>query len=228
MLERGRAQITRRDEGVKYIATYGGKHFHKLYAAFAFWEFNRLEGRNIEIIDWGCGQAIATCILIDYLIVNGFSPNITSITLIEPSLIALERGKELIHQIFQTDELEECKINFVNKSIDDVLTEDLESESNSIKIHLFSNIIDMPVFDLNNLHELIVNSFHEYNILVVTSPFQHSRIDRFRELFENSHEFIKAIDSIEPIIGEFYSIANSRYQQDNIPRYERQFAIYLP
>jgi hypothetical protein len=79
-------------ECIRYIALYGRHHFHKLYAAFDSTKLEELEGKNIQIIDWGCGQALASCILIDYLIEKNISPNILSITLIEPSQIALNRG----------------------------------------------------------------------------------------------------------------------------------------
>ncbi len=145
VLERGRALIRNERDCVEYIAAYGGQHFHKLNAAFASWEFHRTEDRNVEIIDWGCGLATATCVLIDYLIENRISPNITSITLIEPSAVAIEKGHELIHRMFQTNILVDCEIKLVAKGIDDVLRTDFVSETNNIKIHLFSNIIDMEV-----------------------------------------------------------------------------------
>lgn len=227
VLERGRAAITNVSQCPQYLAAYGGHHFHKLYVAFASWDFDRLEAKNIEIIDWGCGLAIATCVLIDYFIENRISPNIKLITLIERSLIALKTGREIIYQLFQTNELEDCEIRLIEREINDVKKDDLVSETSNVKIHLFSNIIDIPTFDLTNLHKLIVESFQGFNILVITSPFQNDRIDKFRDLFEQSHEFIKSFDSSEPVVGEVYSIANQRYQRDNVPRYEKQFAVNL-
>jgi len=85
-----------------YIAFYGGHHFHKLYAAFASTNFPHTESKDIEIIDWGCGQALATCVLIDYLMENNINPNIVSVTLIEPSLIALNRGYNFTRQMLQS------------------------------------------------------------------------------------------------------------------------------
>lgn len=229
VLERGRALIRNERDCTEYIAAYSGQHFHKLYAAFASTNFAYTEGRNVEIIDWGAGLATATCILIDYLIENNISPNITSITLIEPSLIALEKGQELIYRMFQTSTLENCEIRLIEKFIDDVTTSNLASEDVSIKIHLFSNIIDMEVFDLNNLYELIVRSYRGTNRLICTSPdnnWKH-RLDLFYQLFEQSHELTSPFVSSQEIYGEIFYIANQQYSRRRIGRYERQFTVDL-
>ena len=120
-LDNGTKILETEEECERYIALYGGHHFHKLRAAFASTNFPYLNGRNVEIIDWGCGQAIATCVLLDYFIENRISPNILKITLVEPSEIATAKGRNLIVQMFQNNENVRNTISLVNKKFDDLL-----------------------------------------------------------------------------------------------------------
>lgn len=102
VLDNGKAVLGSEAECDQYIAFYSGHHFHKLSAAFASTNFHYTNGKNLEIIDWGCGQALATCVLIDYFFEKSFNPNIVLITLIEPSLTALKRGYNLLARCFST------------------------------------------------------------------------------------------------------------------------------
>ena len=114
---------------------------------------------------------MATCVLIDYLIEKNISLNVSSITLIEPSTVALQRGQSLVQRMFQNNPSTDSVVRLVNKYIDDLTSNDLVSEPDSIKIHLFSNIIDVQGFDLTRLYQLMVNSFHGINRVICTSPY---------------------------------------------------------
>ena len=102
-LENGTKVLSDESECTRYIALYGGHHFYKLYAAYDSTKFEKIKGRDVEIFDWGCGQALATCVLIDYLMEKKVDLNVLSITLIEPSIVALQRGRSLTQQMFQND-----------------------------------------------------------------------------------------------------------------------------
>ncbi|WP_155960447.1 hypothetical protein [Fischerella sp. PCC 9605] len=88
-LDHGTKVLNEEAECDTYIALYGGHHFHKLYAAFSSTNFQYTEGKSVEIIDWGCGQALATCVLIDYFIEKRISPKIESMALIERTVARL-------------------------------------------------------------------------------------------------------------------------------------------
>ena len=72
--------------------------------------------------------------------------------------------------MFQNNILINSAIRKINKHIDDLVHTDLVSEPGNIKIHLFSNIIDVEGFDLIQLRQLIVNSFQGLNRIICTSP----------------------------------------------------------
>jgi hypothetical protein len=147
-LDNGTRVLSNESECIRYIALYGGHHFYKLYAAYSSTQFENIEGRDIEIFDWGCGQALATCALIDYFIEKNINLNVRSITLIEPSAVALQRGRSLVQRMFQNDSSTDSVVRLVNKYMDDLTSTDLVSEPDDIKIHLFSNIIDVEAFNL--------------------------------------------------------------------------------
>jgi hypothetical protein len=228
-LDYGTRVLSDESECTRYTALYGGHHFHKLYAAYSSAQFNNIEGRSIEIFDWGCGQALATCTLIDYLIEKNINLNVLSITLIEPSTVAVQSGCSLIQQMFQNDSSTDSVVRLVNKYMDDVTSNDLASEPDNIKIHLFSNIIDVAAFDLGQLYQLMVNTFQGINHVICTSPDngRKQRLETFYNFFSQSHKVIRASSSNEAICGEVFYAANGRYEERRIGRCERQFTIDL-
>ena len=227
-LDNGTRVLSNESECINYIALYGGHHFYKLYAAYASTKFENIEGTDIEIIDWGCGQALATCVLIDYLIEKNINLNVSSITLIEPSTFALQRGLGLVERMFQNNPSTHSVVRLVNKDIDALTPNDLVSEPDSIKIHLFSNIIDVQGFDLTQLYQLICSSFHGVNRVICTSPYNEGqqRLETFYNLFP-SHQVTGASSSSEAIYGEVFYAKTRRYEVREISRCERQFTVNL-
>lgn len=228
-LQNGTRVLLDESECIRYIALYGGHHFFKLYAAYASTKFDVIEGRDIEIFDWGCGQALATCALIDYLIEKNINLNVLSITLIEPSTVALQRGRSLVRRMFQNDSSTDSVLKLVNKYMDNLTCTDLVSEPDSIKIHLFSNIVDVEGFDLRQLYQLIVSSFQGINRIICTSPDngRQQRLETFYDLFLQAHQVTNASRSSDPVYGEVFYAATGRYETRRIGRCERQFTVNL-
>ncbi|WP_414623350.1 hypothetical protein [Calothrix sp. CCY 0018] len=229
-LDGGTRVLSDETECDRYIALYGGHHFHKLYAAFSSTNFKYTDGKSVEIIDWGCGQATATCVLIDYLIERGIKPEIKSITLIEPSSIALCRGYNFVCQMLQPNLLNHSIIKTVNKNIDYLEFSDFITSDSNIKIHLFSNIIDVEAFDLSKLYNLIINCFQGINRIICTSPYQTARnyrIDNFYSMFGEYPGTKNPFHSDEEIFQEIFKVATRKFEKSRIARYERQFSVKL-
>jgi hypothetical protein len=228
-LDSGTRVLSNESECIRYIALYGGHHFYKLQAAYASTRFENIEGRDIEVFDWGCGQALATCALIDYFIEKNINLNVLSITLIEPSTIALKRGRNLVQQMFQNKNSTDSTVRLVNKYMDNLASTDLVSEPNTIKIHLFSNIIDVEAFDLRQLYQLMVTSFQGINRVICTSPDngRKQRLETFYDLFLQSHQVSKSSSSSEAIYKEVFYAATGNYEERRIGRCERQFTVDL-
>ncbi len=229
ILDNGVAVLDDEEKCDQYMAFYGGHHFHKLYAAFASTNFQYTDGKNIEIIDWGCGQALATCVLIDYFIESSLKPNIVSITLVEPSLIALERGYNFTCKMLQHEAYTGSDVRMVNKYMNDLKPSDLLSDGDNIKVHLFSNIIDVEAVSLDNLYRLMLSSFQGLNRLICTSPDndRRDRLDNFYDLFSQSYQMYNSVISERPIYKEVFYFKTGRYEERRIGRYERQFRVQL-
>jgi hypothetical protein len=229
-LDRGTKVLINESECIRYIALYGGHHFHKLYAAYESSEMEKAKDKNIEIFDWGCGQALATCVLIDYLIEKDINLNLLSITLIEPSIVALQRGRKLVKKMFQDDSSTDSIVKLVNKSMDDLTSSDLVSVPANIKIHLFSSIIDVEGFNLKRLYQLIVNSFQGINRIICTSPnnLRKRRLETFYDFFLKSHKPTAIFTSTKTIYGDVFYVMSGKYEEREITRCERQFTVKLP
>ena len=161
-------------------------HFAKLNAALQC--IDKFDFNNIEIVDWGCGQALATISLLED-IKNRFEyVNVESITLIEPSEIALKRAA-LHTKKFKNN----TKIKTINKDLDSIELEDFINSAKSTKVHLFSNILDIDLFSMSKLIDNIQLTFKGDNIFICVSPYisEHKtqRVDDFVEAFETYASF---------------------------------------
>jgi hypothetical protein len=174
---------------INYMASYGGHHFQKLQTSYNSL-FNLLKDNSqIEIIDYGCGQALATNVLYDFMLQNNKNLHIDKVTLIEPSIRALNRG--ILHLNYFIDHKnQQTKIVKINKPLDEITENDLKTSEENIKIHLMSNIIDVVGFDYISLSNKIKQSQKGVNIFICVSPFNgtaQSRIIGFQNCFINQN-----------------------------------------
>jgi len=180
----------------KYIVSYAAMHKAKLYEAFDFLLSN-INNTVINIIDWGCGQALASLLLQEYVKDKNLQITIDSIILIEPSKLALSRG--LLH----LDVLAKAHtIKAINKEIDCIEEIDLEFNNKNIVLHLFSNILDIEFFKLDNIFlEKISKNIQSNNYFICVSPNinakRNGRLDMFYKYFDENFntELISARDT---------------------------------
>ena len=159
-----------------YLRSFGQMHKAKLDAAFVCLpDVTKIFSTDIEIFDWGCGQGTATICLLDFLNRKRIGYRISCVNLIEPSVPASTRAKEVISCFDDS-----IKIKTINKVFDD-LTEDDFSKSNSHKIHLFSNILDVDAFDLAQFTVLFQSCFWGTNHFICVGPYysNNKRVDDF-------------------------------------------------
>lgn len=97
-----------------YAAAYTTMHKGKLRIAFDHMPTDTFVG-EIAVIDWACGQGLATIFLHEYLEENGYNCRIKEVILIEPSEKALDRAKFNIEAIDS-----KIKVSTVNKKLDEV------------------------------------------------------------------------------------------------------------
>ena len=169
-----------------YLASYADMHQHKLNLAFAsLFGKEDFNNKSAEIIDWGCGQAFASCVLVDFIKSNNINLDLSKFTLIEPSSIALQRGLEHIDAIYQRKP--KPQTFSINEKADNKLSFMGRQSSSKIKIHLFSNVLDIQTLDLNQVFKNITNNFDGLNYFVCVSPINGLRLQTFYKMFGQSN-----------------------------------------
>lgn len=164
-----------------YFYSYGIMHAEKL--AFAFKNLNNYirEAKEIDIIDYGCGQGLATMCYHDFILNNNLNQKVRSIKLIEPSSVALERAELLCTQFFPN-----AVIISIHKPLDELLVTDIKVEGSIPTLHLFSNILDVESFSIKALSDILKIAYRGDNEFVIVSPMQNGRkMGRIKEFVEN-------------------------------------------
>lgn len=193
-LQRGVGILDTEKQLFAYMYSYGNMHYEKLITAF---EYLPLEfySNSTNIIDWGCGQAMATMVYLEYLGIKEIEQIVNEIRLIEPSEIAIKRGALHIKKFEKN-----IRTITINKDLDSIEDNDLNQNKSNTNLHLFSNIIDIDFFSLPLLLEKIETNFKGVNYFVCVSPYitdvKTNRIDNFVSHFNKFDTInIKKIDN---------------------------------
>jgi len=199
-LGRGVAILTDENQLFAYMNSYGNMHYEKLIEAFktlpkAFFE------KETNIIDWGCGQAMASMAYFDFLNQIDTEQKIKNLTLIEPSEIALKRASLHIRKFDPAAE-----IHTINKDFDNLVNKDFTKNTTYTYIHLFSNILDIDEFSLTDFLKLVESNLLGDNYFICVSPYindtRTSRLDAFVKYFSKKAHF-KMIQSIDNGSGQW-------------------------
>ena len=183
-LERGIAQLRTHEQLCQYLSSFGKMHQAKLLDAFKKVPENWFSS-PIEIVDWGCGQAVGSINMLDYLREIGHLNSVEKIVLIEPSEKAIERGT--VHL-----EAYRSVTNFEMVShacyFEDIIPEKIKASRLRRRIHIFSNILDVSAIDLRHLAGLLGESQQWDDLLICVGPFyaNNRRMDRLFDFFEES------------------------------------------
>lgn len=181
-LERGTDIISSEIQMCMYMYAYGKMHIAKMQDALEHLDKQVFESDDIAIVDYGCGQGIGTLTLIEYLKAHNLkTENIKSVTLIEPSKICLERAELHISLV-----LPKCRINTINKKIDDISTQELDYKESNV-LHIFSNILDVEGISLKHFVTLTQKEHVSKAEYICVGPYfgessKQSRYDIFGEL----------------------------------------------
>ncbi|AFM03005.1 hypothetical protein Fleli_0536 [Bernardetia litoralis DSM 6794] len=218
--------ITPHHKCVSYMTAYGISHYYRLHYVMSefFKQLNRKNNlsEKIDIIDYGCGQGLATLTFLYFLHVKGYPVNVENIILIEPSEYALERAfinvQSLLNKLGISAKV--CKVNQKISGVDNDSAAYLNSLCNEKNRHinLFSHVIDV----LNDEEIKLVYNFVQYNCnnasktdyIIAANTLQNDKtLNSFRE--ELSKE------------GYFYSFykAKNYFLEKNNVKYYKYFNI---
>lgn len=201
---RGVKIIESEEELFSYFKSYGNMHKAKLQSALE--ALPEIFPSKINIIDWGCGQGFASMIFLE----KYGDKNINHITLIEPSEISLKRAALHCNKYCH-----EIQINTICKKLDDLEENDFTIPQSDITIHLFSNILDIDDYSLNELIKLIENTQTGESYFVCVSPhidtIKTERLETFKRHFEysNSFKLLLNITNTKSLSNEFWCCNNT-------------------
>jgi len=155
-----------------------------------------LPSGSIVLIDYGCGQGLGSALLFDHF-GSALVSCIKSITLIEPSEIALTRAKAIL----------ECYcpgaiFSLINKKFDDVSNADIPSDQDCHYLHVFSNVLDINGFDCAALFTKMFSVKGSHTVLAVS----HDRN------FEGGNDTIEDLDRQvkDPEHNNWFSLRSSQ------------------
>ena len=151
-IQRGVCQLQSEPELNMYLHALGLMHEAKLQFAYDQLSKDFIDEPTIDIIDYGCGQAIGTMCYADFLRENGITQKVRKVTLIEPSEMALKRAALHTSIFFPNTE-----IVTINKGFDDLVADDIYIDDEISTLHIFSNVIDLcdDFFNLKNFAYLL-------------------------------------------------------------------------
>lgn len=123
---------------------------------------------DVQLNDYACGQGLASLLLHDAFPDSDLS-RITKVNLIEPSFVALNRAEGLIKCCYP-----KANINIINKYLDDVEECEICLSDDAVKIHLFSNILDIDGFNQFDLLNKAFKSSGRHLLLAVSHDREHN------------------------------------------------------
>ena len=183
-LDHGRALLQNDGQACAYIVAYGQAHRDKVYKAFEHFPFYTLQ-QGYEIVDWACGQGLASVCFLDYIRKAGRIPVPRKITLIEPSEFTLGRAETNVRQAYSSYRTQvELKKAFLpsDSEMDGDVVERLDIAS-PVCIHLFSNILDIESVDLRGLAHVLGDSVGLHFMMCMGPTINASRFDAFSRYF---------------------------------------------
>lgn len=215
-LRRGK-ELLRKDAELKYyLYAYGKMHKQKMDTALSQFSWEDFDNKQIQILDWGCGQALATICFFDYLKRKDIKCNITKIILIEPSKEALERAATHVCAYDYVGDITD--VITLKKYINDV--ELLEIKSNAeLTIHFFSNVLDIPNVNIRRLARIVQKSSDNESVVICVGPSNNfnKRIDTFYTYFNNNellYEFEHDRTSKYDYTAKYCTFALNRRKKD--------------
>lgn len=219
----GTAVLQTDDQCTAYLAAYGDMHRLKLNSALdqLFAVQPGLVG-VAEVIDWGCGQGLASGVLLDYVRHHQIALTLNRFTLIDPSELALSRAADHLGL------LTHVPVRRLAQKADSVFTTTLATNPGIPKIHLFSNLLDMTSVDLGAIARTIRKTQRGLNVFVCVSPtinpVRDARLSALAAYFPTARVLSKRSQSLT---GQVFGIRAMQPQFRTICRNEVLFSVQL-
>ncbi len=171
----------------QYLWAYGNMHEAKINQAISCIPLEVFKNNTIQIIDWGCGQGLATVCFFDYLNKKEITYDVQKVVLIEPSKVALQRATLHVNSYLK----DKNKIIPICKYLDDVAKNEIKTQQ-PVTLHFFSNILDIESVNLKYLAENVGKAVLGQQYFFCIGPLNtwNKRIDAFYNYFNSPETFL--------------------------------------
>ena len=192
-LNRGIDILDSEPQMTAYLFSFGKMHQAKLKYAFNHLPAEFLSQPEINIVDYGCGQALGTMCYADFLHKKGYLQKVKTVTLIEPSECCLKRAALHTSVFFP-----KAEIRTIHKTFDKLCEGDIYCDEDAPTLHILSNVLDMLIFDLERFSNLVKQSLKGYNQFVCVGPYffdsaRDKGMDVFLERMEGNEKFSETL-----------------------------------
>lgn len=199
---RGVNLITEEQGLYDYLRNYGNMHKAKILSALTE-PFPQQFGQPLTVIDWGCGQGLASMLFCE----KYYQENINQIILIEPSELAIKRSSLHCKAVNPA-----CSIRTICKRLDDVELNDIGVIRNNVVVNLFSNILDIDDYSTAHILSLMDRIKKSENYYVCVSPhindIKTNKIDNFRRHFQTMSGYVEFHNIDNTKLGEYWMCNN--------------------
>ena len=207
---RGVTPPTEEFELYEYLKRYGNMHKAKILSALSY-PFPSRFSSKFNIIDWGCGQGLATILFIEKYGVDC----VNQIILTDASEIALARAA--LHCRHYAPNV---KITTIHKKLDNLCVDDFSSIVGQPSIHLFSNILDIDDYSVDHLVSTIDKLHPSNSYFVCVSPYiteqKTAKVLSFHRYFRDRYSSCELINEAEnSSTGDFWC-CNNTYKNNGI------------
>lgn len=173
------------DEAVYYSSTFTQEHLDRFSHALNNLGAELVFADKMTVIDYGCGQGLATLALLHYLKEHNYIANkVLNIHLIEPSHITLALARQYILAMAHHCQIS-VKVTLYRQTLSQYLTNPIVPCGHGLNLHLLSNVVDIFAIqaDLIALSRHINAQNHKQMICAVSS--YNRGFDDFRQHLVN-------------------------------------------
>lgn len=132
------------DEAIYYSSTFTQEHLDRFNHALNNLGTQMMFVDKMTMIDYGCGQGLATLAFLNYLKNNNCIANkVLDIHLIEPSVITLGLARQYILAMAKHCQIS-VNITVHQNTLAEYLNNPIKTNPQYLSLHLLSNIVDIP------------------------------------------------------------------------------------
>ncbi|MDD4310388.1 MAG: hypothetical protein PHO32_08415, partial [Candidatus Cloacimonetes bacterium] len=193
---------------------------------------------EVDLIDWGCGQGLATLCFLEFVKAKGLTIKVKSLTLIDASELAVKRAKYFCER-FGVDASPMIIKSDLNLLVPSIIPHGKTGKT----FHFLSNILDMMEIDYHKVFSNLTSSQFNANLVFCIStvvprdPTRNARLCEFVKLFkiefpdtyeEHTRRICKRENETCRNCPEYSKLCNWSFKNRYWTRNEVVFEIKLP